>query len=906
MRRRRERRPVLFDVDEPVDVTFQGGSGGRTARKERRRSRRETCTKMMCSERRSLERIGARRAAEKSTKRNSARPRRVGPPLAARFGARPRARSSMGTRRVPWRDWDEWEETRAGLCGSDPAARDAALARVEIWRFRGRVPHAVESTAALMEARLHDRHVPGAVGPFLSEHMLRMVYAMGIVRMINGAVDPSQKGKFAAPVMTLARKIGIPTALVDIRMEASHQELPSLSLLRHGTERALQWLFERYWAAQRFQLDELRRGARASVAALVDAESKRRRKARRAVEKAAANRGRDDAKRRKKRAAEKVGKAGKAKRRRGGDVTEDDSVDDDSSSDDESDDDDDDSSSDDDGPGPSALRKAALNQLFAAVSRDDVATCVDALLHVAFVAATKTALAKETNNTRGLNRGTNEGGGADGASLDEASLDEPDEASPSPGDSASPADASTSASSSTRDWETVASRLQKRWTHVHEELVLRAVDGALASPAPGADATSAIRAAHEGACDAAAAATRVFAEGAEKVAAAAREDPMFEGVVARRKALAWHLLRRALAVATPTAAQMRLRDALLAAAPGAGRKFQAKMGRLLRGGGGDSRGDSPGESEGTREGDEGDAEDDDDDAFLRAARRATKHTANSAAAETSGPGPVRAGAFALVRDWTPCAVGDLPAHLRGDPDPAKLDPGAALRLAIGKAAEAEASDEGVSGADGVKADLLWGDWPASGLPPAVVGFGLAVPSVNYAVGAPFVDPTRRVVADGEADAMSTEYVPDAGVASAGAMAAGRRRSRDDPPETEDPGSERLRLAVEEGFRGGESFAFVDMDDDRETDELGDVEPAGEEVDMEKVREDEEEAVKARGREDGDVADDVADEWEHAEAPTEDGNEGEEEDGMAVRIGGVRVMLTEEDRDAVASGVECLM
>ena len=76
--------------------------------------------------------------------------------------------------------------------------------------------------------------------------------------------------------------------------------------------------------------------------------------------------------------------------------------------------------------------------------------------------------------------------------------------------------------------------------------------------------------------------------------------------------------------------------------------------------------------------------------------------------------------------------------------------------------------------------------------------------------------------------------------------------------------------------------------------------------MEKVREDEEEAAKARGREDGDAADDVADEWEHDEAPTEDGNEGEEEDGMAVRIGGVRVMLTEEDRDAVASGVECLM
>ena len=858
-----------------------------------------------------------------------------GCPPAARRTIR-RARSSMGTRRVPWRDWDEWEETRAGLCGSDPAARDAALARVETWRFRGRVPHAVESTAALMEARLHDRRVPGAVGPFLSEHMLRMVYAMCIVRMVNGAVDPSQKGKFAAPVMTLARKIGIPTALVDIRMEASHQELPSLSLLRHGTERALQWLFERYWAAQRWQLDELRRGARASVAALVDAESKRRRKARRAVERAAANRGRDDAKKRKKKAAAAAGKA-KAKRRRVGDDSDDDSddarVDDASSSDDESLDLDLDLDlapldGDGDGPGPSALRKAALNQLFAAVSRDDVATCVEALLHVAVAIATRTAREKETI--------------AESANRDHREPDEPDKPDePS-------AETEIAPGASMRDWETVAIRLKKRWTHVHEELMLRAVDGALASPAPAANAPAAVRAAHEGACEAAAAATRVFAAGAAETAAAAREDPMFAGVVARRKALTWHLLRRALAVATPTAPQTKLRDALLAAAPGAGRKFQAKMGRLLRGGGGDSRGSTPGAS-GEGEGEEGEDEDD-DDAFLRAARRATKNAAAAEdkaedkaeeKAEDKASGPLRAGAFALVQDWTPCAVGDLPAHLRGDPDPARLDPGAALRLAIGKAAEASegrvgAGGEGgvgVGGAGGVsspggvgspgvgfpvsapsslvdvKADLLWGDWPASGDPPALVGFGLAVPGVNYAVGAPFVDPTRRVVADGEADAMGADYVPDAGVASAGAMAAGRRRSRDDPPEEENPGSERLRLAVEEGFRGGESFAFVDPDDDRETDELGDPEPAGEEVDMEEEKGEEIEAARNEDVGDDvadDIADDVADEWGYDEAATEDADEEEEGDGMAVRIGGVRVMLTEEDRDAVASGVECLM
>lgn len=70
----------------------------------------------------------------------------------------------MGTRRVPWRDWDEWEEVRAGLTGLDPISRDAALHAVEGWRHRGRVPHAIDVTAQLMEARMHDPSVPGSPG----------------------------------------------------------------------------------------------------------------------------------------------------------------------------------------------------------------------------------------------------------------------------------------------------------------------------------------------------------------------------------------------------------------------------------------------------------------------------------------------------------------------------------------------------------------------------------------------------------------------------------------------------------------------------------------------------------------------------------------------------------------------
>ena len=72
----------------------------------------------------------------------------------------------MGPRVVPWRDWDEWEAVRVGLTGDDPGSRDVALRSVDAWRTRGWVPHAVDVTAQLMEARMHDRGVPGSPGAF--------------------------------------------------------------------------------------------------------------------------------------------------------------------------------------------------------------------------------------------------------------------------------------------------------------------------------------------------------------------------------------------------------------------------------------------------------------------------------------------------------------------------------------------------------------------------------------------------------------------------------------------------------------------------------------------------------------------------------------------------------------------
>jgi ribosomal biogenesis protein LAS1 len=74
-------------------------------------------------------------------------------------------------RLVPWASWTEWAAVGGALLGgcaaggegvdeasSEAAASAAATAaeRVAAWRARGRVPLAVEITAALAEARAQD------------------------------------------------------------------------------------------------------------------------------------------------------------------------------------------------------------------------------------------------------------------------------------------------------------------------------------------------------------------------------------------------------------------------------------------------------------------------------------------------------------------------------------------------------------------------------------------------------------------------------------------------------------------------------------------------------------------------------------------------------------------------------
>lgn len=76
----------------------------------------------------------------------------------------------------------------------------------------------------------------------------RLTLAMAIVRFINGMIDPLQTSVYARPIALLARQLGIPAALVSLRHQATHEDLPSLTVLRGAVEQCIEYLrTEAFW-----------------------------------------------------------------------------------------------------------------------------------------------------------------------------------------------------------------------------------------------------------------------------------------------------------------------------------------------------------------------------------------------------------------------------------------------------------------------------------------------------------------------------------------------------------------------------------------------------------------------------------------------------------------------------------
>ncbi|KAF9922918.1 rRNA-processing protein las1 [Linnemannia zychae] len=127
----------------------------------------------------------------------------------------------------------------------DIRAQECAVRRVKAWEARGKLPHAIDSTAAFMQVVIRDWTQT------CSDQDLRHMYSMVFIRFVNGYVDAFQSSKSAKSIAYLAvEKVGMPIWFVELRHTATHDYLPSLTILRSATNQALAWINDNYWMPQ--------------------------------------------------------------------------------------------------------------------------------------------------------------------------------------------------------------------------------------------------------------------------------------------------------------------------------------------------------------------------------------------------------------------------------------------------------------------------------------------------------------------------------------------------------------------------------------------------------------------------------------------------------------------------------
>ena len=64
---------------------------------------------------------------------------------------------------------------------------------------------------------------------------------------MTGLTDSHQNKKHKLSSYDLGKGLGLPTTFIDLRHQIVHENIPSLTVLRKMTERALRWLFQHYW-----------------------------------------------------------------------------------------------------------------------------------------------------------------------------------------------------------------------------------------------------------------------------------------------------------------------------------------------------------------------------------------------------------------------------------------------------------------------------------------------------------------------------------------------------------------------------------------------------------------------------------------------------------------------------------
>mmetsp|Transcript_13279 Transcript_13279/g.24907 ORF Transcript_13279/g.24907 Transcript_13279/m.24907 type:complete len:351 (-) Transcript_13279:1026-2078(-) len=142
---------------------------------------------------------------------------------------------------LPWRSWTEWTKVYSAL-RSDPVS---ALKAMQIWKLRRTLPVRVELTASILVLR---QELTLANGIVSETH--KAALGLTVLRGVNLLTGLEQKAKNAMSIMGLAREIGLPEYLVDLRHSVAHGSMPSTELLLTAIEELWHWLLANYWDEQ--------------------------------------------------------------------------------------------------------------------------------------------------------------------------------------------------------------------------------------------------------------------------------------------------------------------------------------------------------------------------------------------------------------------------------------------------------------------------------------------------------------------------------------------------------------------------------------------------------------------------------------------------------------------------------
>ncbi|KAI6383665.1 hypothetical protein MCOR25_000114 [Pyricularia grisea] len=137
---------------------------------------------------------------------------------------------------------------------SSSSRRDkkSAVSRVSMWMQRGGCPHMVESTALLIAAMIADEESMLLTSgkdatDSNSSYAVRASYSAAFSRFVTGLLDSHQDKAHKMSMYSVAKTIGLPATFVELRHQATHEQLPSLTRLRAGAQAGLVWIWDYYW-----------------------------------------------------------------------------------------------------------------------------------------------------------------------------------------------------------------------------------------------------------------------------------------------------------------------------------------------------------------------------------------------------------------------------------------------------------------------------------------------------------------------------------------------------------------------------------------------------------------------------------------------------------------------------------